>query len=261
MNRFAKPLLLCSLIATASVTLLGCQTAPEEKVMSTLQTEVYYLDRSMLPANSELTVTLEDVSKMDVASTVISSKVITLNSAPPYQVSLDYDNALIKENMRYNVRAQIRKDGKLLYSSTQSNSPFANSDTPLKVKMTKIMPSVKPNVPLTNTYWKAITLNGEQVNTPEGARELFVQLKTDGKVKGFAGCNNFMGGYTSKQFGLRFNGMASTMMMCHGTANDLEMKMHQALNDTFEYKIKGETLQLFDESKNQVAHFKAVYFN
>lgn len=261
MNRFAKPLLLCSLIATGSMTLAGCQSAPEveEKVMNSLQTEVYYLDRSMLPPNSELTVTLEDVSKMDVAATVISSKLVTLNSAPPYQVSLDYDNALIKENMRYNVRAQIRKDGKLLYTSTQSNNPFA-SDEPLKIRVTKVAPPVKPNVSLTNTYWKAMVLNGESVNTPQGARELFVQLKADGSVKGFAGCNNFMGSFIAKEYGLRFKGMASTMKMCQGRANDLDRSMHQVLQDTFEYKIKGETLTLFNESKEKIAQFNAVYF-
>ncbi|MFY8349784.1 META domain-containing protein [Pseudoalteromonas sp. SSM20] len=261
MNRFAKPLLLCSLIATGSMTLAGCQSAPEveEKVMNSLQTEVYYLDRSMLPPNSELTVTLEDVSKMDVASTVISSKLVTLNSAPPYQVSLDYDNALIKDNMRYNVRAQIRKDGKLLYTSTQSNNPFA-SDEPLKIRVTKVAPPVKPNVSLTNTYWKAMVLNGESVNTPQGARELFVQLKADGSVKGFAGCNNFMGSFIAKEYGLRFKGMASTMKMCQGRANDLDRSMHQVLQDTFEYKIKGETLTLFNESKVKIAQFNAVYF-
>ncbi|MDE3273623.1 META domain-containing protein [Pseudoalteromonas sp. G4] len=261
MNRFAKPLLLCSLIATGSMTLAGCQSAPEveEKVMNSLQTEVYYLDRSMLPPNSELTVTLEDVSKMDVAATVISSKLVTLNSAPPYQVSLDYDNALIKDNMRYNVRAQIRKDGKLLYTSTQSNNPFA-SDEPLKIRVTKVAPPVKPNVSLTNTYWKAMVLNGESVNTPQGARELFVQLKADGSVKGFAGCNNFMGSFIAKEYGLRFKGMASTMKMCQGRANDLDRSMHQVLQDTFEYKIKGETLTLFNESKEKIAQFNAVYF-
>ncbi len=263
MNRFAKPLLLCSLIATGSMTLAGCQSAPEveEKVMNSLQTEVYYLDRSMLPPNSELTVTLEDVSKMDVAATVISSKLVTLNSAPPYQVSLDYDNALIKENMRYNVRAQIRKDGKLLYTSTQSNNPFVNNSDPLRLKLTKIAPTIKPDVPLTNTYWKATMLQDAQVNTPEGAREVFVQLKADGNARGFAGCNNFMGGYLAKEFGLRFKGMASTMMMCQGTANTLESTMHQVLQDTFEYKIKGESLTLFNEKKEKIAQFSAVYFN
>ncbi|WP_372769973.1 META domain-containing protein [Pseudoalteromonas sp.] len=261
MNRFAKPLLLCSLIVTGSMTLAGCQSAPEveEKLMNSLQTEVYYLDRSMLPPNSELTVTLEDVSKMDVASTLISSKLVTLNNAPPYQVSLDYDNALIKENMRYNVRAQIRKDGKLLYTSTQSNNPFA-SDEPLRIRVEKVAPPVIPNVSLINTYWKAIELQGEKIKTLEDNRELFVQLKKDGSVNGFAGCNNFMGSYVAKEFGLRFKGLASTMMMCQGSANQLDTSMHQVLQDTFEFKIKGETLTLFNESKEKIAQFNAVYF-
>lgn len=263
MNRFAKPLFLCSLIATSTITLTACQSAPEvqQSTMRTLNTEVFYLDRSMLPPNAELTVTLEDVSKMDVAATVISSKLTTLDTAPPYRVALTYDEALIKDNMRYNVRAQIRKDGKLLYTTTQSNNPFVNNSDPLRLKLTKIAPTIKPDVPLTNTYWKATMLQDAQVNTPEGTREVFVQLKSGGNARGFAGCNNFMGGYVAKEFGLRFKGMASTMMMCQGTANTVESAMHQVLQDTFEYKIKGESLTLFNEKKEKIAQFSAVYFN
>ncbi|TMO79734.1 YbaY family lipoprotein, partial [Pseudoalteromonas spongiae] len=79
--------------------------------MGSLNTEVCYIDRSMLPPIAELPVTLEDVSKMDVAATVISSKFTTLYTAPPYRVALTYDEALSIDNKRSNVRAQIRKDG------------------------------------------------------------------------------------------------------------------------------------------------------
>ena len=262
MKYIATPLFAFSLMTISALSLSGCQTAPqtEEKPISQIQTEVFYLDRSMLPPQSELTVSLEDVSKMDVAATLISSKSVTLSTAPPYRVTLDYDNALIKENMRYNVRAQIKKDGKLLYTSTEANNPFlATSDT-IKIKVSKVAANVKPDVSLENTYWKALKLNGEKIVTPEGARELHLQLKPDNQIRGFAGCNNFMGQYIAKEFGLRFSKVATTMMMCQDQGNALEQSMHQVLQDTFEYQIKGESLTLFNELKQPIGVFKAVYF-
>ncbi len=49
--------------------------------------------------------------------------------------------------------------------------------------------------------------------------------------------------------------------MCQGKASDLENNMNQVLQDTFEYHIKGESLTLYNESKEKIGHFKAVYFN
>lgn len=262
MKRFATPLLICSLLGFGAMSLTGCQSSAQipEKTTNQIQTEVFYLDRSMLPKNSELTVTLEDISKMDVASTVITSKSVIVNSASPYKVVLDYDSSLIQENMRYNIRAQIKNRGKLLYTSSQTNNPFQTNESSLKIKLSKVAPQVKPDVPLTNTYWKVTNLKGEEVITPSGARELFLQLKGDNRVRGFAGCNNFMGNYIAQEFGLRFQRVASTLMMCQGKGNELEVTMQQVLRDTFEYKIRGETLTLFNESREKIAQFKAVYF-
>ncbi len=73
---------LCSLmILGSSLVLTGCgedSAAPqaEQSTMKTLNTQVIYLDRSMLPPGSVLKVQLADVSKMDAKAEVISKKEI-----------------------------------------------------------------------------------------------------------------------------------------------------------------------------------------
>ena len=69
-----------------------------------LEGEVYYRERILLPPGALLEITLEDVSKMDVASVQISSMQQTLDSGTsPYPFSLEYDAAFIKPNMRRGV--------------------------------------------------------------------------------------------------------------------------------------------------------------
>ena len=86
-----------SFLASGALVLSGCDDTKntarttQAESTATLTTEVSYLDRSMLAPNSQLTVTLADVSKMDVKATVISQQVIDLNGGPPYTVELAYD--------------------------------------------------------------------------------------------------------------------------------------------------------------------------
>lgn len=110
--------------------LIGCseqtQDADSSDVMQTLTGEVFYRERKLLPPGAELHVTLEDVSKMDVPSTVIAASTQSQTGAPPYQFSLDYSAADIDSRMQYSLRAKIMLDGALLFTSTERLDPFKN---------------------------------------------------------------------------------------------------------------------------------------
>lgn len=118
----------------------------------------------------------------------------------------------------------------------------------------------KPNVTLTNTYFKAIVLNNKKVEVFQ--KEPFLKLeaksKTDAQVVGALGCNNFFGTAKIKEEKISFNNLGSTKMMCPNIKT--EDRFSKVLQNTRSYKIKGETLRFFDENKNEIAKFKAVYF-
>ncbi len=112
--------------------------------------------------------------------------------------------------------------------------------------------------PLTNTYWKLVSLNDEAVETHADQREVHLLLETGGlKVRGFAGCNQFFDDYTVEGEQLRFEQLASTRMACPHL--DEETAFLQALDKVTTYEILGESLELCGEDGMR-ARFKAIHF-
>ncbi|CAM4199161.1 META domain-containing protein [Pseudoalteromonas ostreae] len=255
-----------SLLASSAMVLNGCErlAAPQTKqtnkdtAMATLTIQVSYLDRSMLPPSSQLTVTLADVSKMDTEAEIISQQTVDINSAPPYTVELSYDASKMQQRHRYSVMARITNQDQLLYVSTTHNNPFEQSQqAPYEVVVSKVA-APKPNVDLVNTYFKAVTLNGVQVTVE--TKEPFIQFSKDNKSHGFLGCNNFAGSYQADQQTLTFSPQASTRKMC-SQGMEQEAAMSGVLENTATWDINGESLTLKDKQGKVLATFKAVYFN
>lgn len=246
-------------LASGTLMLSACnddaaqQNSAVAQTMTTLPVQVSYLDRSLIAPNSQLTVTLVDVSKMDVAATVISEQVIDLVGAPPYKVELEYNLEKIDPTHRYSVRATINNQGNLLYTSTTSNPPFDNtaSSEPLEIIVSKVAP--KPDVDLVNTYFKAVSIDGNPVVV--NTKEPFIQFNSDD----FLGCNNFNGGYEVSKQAVTFTQLATTQKMCHDNMEQ-ESAMAAVLQAATQWQINGEKLVLQNEAGNQLATFNAVYF-
>jgi putative lipoprotein len=275
------------LIITSLLTIVGCGEAPVKESASdgqqvtvdkqTLQGEVTYRERKLLPPGVTLKVTLEDVSKMDVASKVIAQTSSEIVGAPPYTFSLDYNKALIDSKMRYSLRVKFLLDEKLIFTSTEQLDPFKTPSDNHKITLTMVqrskpkvnhqpetglaVVSVNPLAELTNTYWK-LTQIGEQavVMSEKQSKEAYLQLQQDGKAKGFSGCNMFNGGYEQKGNELRFSPMMSTKKACMA-GMDTEAQFMSVLDQVNYYSIHKETLSVLNDKKQKIAEFKAIYFN
>lgn len=111
---------------------------------------------------------------------------------------------------------------------------------------------------LTDTYWKLLELEGESISTPEGMREAHVILASaESRAHGFAGCNNFFGGYQTEGETLTFSAMGATMMACP-EGMDTEQAFLNALGETTRFTISGQFLQLYANDL-LLARFEAVY--
>ena len=111
---------------------------------------------------------------------------------------------------------------------------------------------------LTDTYWKLLELDGELVTTPEGMREAHVILASaESRAHGFAGCNNFFGGYLIDGDTLTFSAMGSTMMACP-EGMDTEQAFLSALGKTTRYTISGQFLQIYADDQ-LLARLEAIY--
>jgi len=113
---------------------------------------------------------------------------------------------------------------------------------------------------LTNTYWKLITLDGAQAQSPPGAREIHLILQIDQqRVAGFSGCNRLMGSYRLDGARLSFSQMAGTMMACPPPGMEVERNVHGMLQKVAQWRVDGEKLMLMDDSGAVLAEFESRY--
>lgn len=111
--------------------LVGCETtekvatsnkdAQQQEVMRAISGIVFYRERIALHPDAEVQITLEDVSLADAPSKVIAQQTFTSDGDQvPLDFELSYDANEIQPNHRYSVRAQIRLEGELIYTTDSS---------------------------------------------------------------------------------------------------------------------------------------------
>ncbi len=236
--------------------------------MKTIEGSIWYRERMLLPANAEVKVYLEDVSRMDVAADVIATTLLGAENGPPWDFSLQYDSARLHEKGRYALRVRIEVNDRLMFISTEHIPAFDQEPgTPVKIMVSRVggkpgngaPPTPKPDSSLTNTYWKLTELDGQLALLGAGQRELHMVLTSDGNnVRGFSGCNRFTGTYELNNDLLQFGPLAATMMAC---LKGMEQEQHflKALGSITRFTIKGESLTLHSTEDHLTLRFEAVY--
>jgi putative lipoprotein len=87
----------------------------------TISGTVRYLERIALAPNSTLYVSLQDVSLADVAAKVLAQQVIPHAETAGLNFTLTYCAADVLPGHRYEIRAQIKINDALIYTTTQSH--------------------------------------------------------------------------------------------------------------------------------------------
>ena len=96
--------------------------ASAASAMQKISGTVSYRERLALSNQAELEVTLEDVSRQDVAATILARQVISDPGQVPIRYELEYRPGDIDERMSYVVRAKIHDRGRLLFT-TDTHTP------------------------------------------------------------------------------------------------------------------------------------------
>ncbi|WP_434677727.1 YbaY family lipoprotein [Pseudomonas sp. R1-18] len=107
MKRFA--------LILASAMLGACSVAPPSK--ANLDGEVFYLQRSALPPNAVLSVSLQNVSRADAAAVVLARESGPIKGQVPLPFHLQYDPRQVEPGHRYAISARIEADGKVLFTN------------------------------------------------------------------------------------------------------------------------------------------------
>jgi len=152
-----KKSLLVALSVVTGLTMVGCNSsdksekettiAPQQEVVETevapvapveaattqaVTGTVGYRERIALPANAVVTVTLEDISLADAPSKTITEQTFEVGeNSSPFAYSLEFNTADIQANHRYAVRATIRVDGKLRFTTDTNYAVITDEATTL----------------------------------------------------------------------------------------------------------------------------------
>ncbi|MGR5149981.1 YbaY family lipoprotein [Photobacterium alginatilyticum] len=104
--------------------------------LGTVDGSLTYKERVALPNNARITVTLSDVSKMDVPAEVISSQAFLSDGKQvPFDFQLNFMKEEIKPNHTYSISARIEVNGKLMFITDTSNPVITDPSLTTKLNL------------------------------------------------------------------------------------------------------------------------------
>ncbi len=220
-------------------------------VAGTIEGTASYRERIAVLPETTLYVELQDVSLADAPSVTLASKRYALTGIPaPFELS--YDDALIKENMSYVVRATIFNGDKMLMT-TDTAYPVLTRGGGNSVDLVLVQASSPQPVELENTKWSAIGIDGETIETD---RRPEIEFAEGGAFGGSGGCNRFSGQADISGDMLTFpDNMAATLMACPPPMEDMEKQFFGALQRVASFAVAGDSLVFLDAAGAPVLKF------
>ncbi|PHV10723.1 YbaY family lipoprotein [Chitinimonas sp. BJB300] len=238
--------------------LLAVLLAGTTMAETTLSGTVTYTEKTTLPSNAMLEVSLQDVSFADAPAKVVTRITVVAPGQPPIPFKLRFDPKSIDPKHSYTLSAQITAASKLLFTTDSRNLVKANgSDGPQSLKMVPVTEGSSRVTPLQDSYWKLVVINGKPLTPAKGRNELYLQFNSEGRrLVGSTGCNRLMGGYTLVGGGINFTGLVATRMACT-EGGELEPLFLDALGKVKRWRLQSNKLSLFDSKKQLLLTFEA----
>ena len=119
----------------AMTALLGACQSMQPAAKTSLDGEVFYLQRIALPPTAILSVSLQDVSLADAPAVVLDEQKGPVKGQVPLPFHLSYDPAQVKPGNRYSVSARIEVNGKLMYTTTEQHVVQLDGSDPQSMKI------------------------------------------------------------------------------------------------------------------------------
>jgi putative lipoprotein len=230
-------------------------TAAQPSVSGT----IVYRERMALPPDAAIEVKLQDVSGTGgTANTIAESVFATGGKQVPISFQLSYNPSDINPAHKYQVQANIRVHGKLLFTGvipylviTQGNP----SQVALLLERAPDKPAQAAGRKLTDTNWKLVQVNGKAAVVVEGSEaHLFLEKKE--MFTGSTGCNQITGSFIASEGALQFTPGGMTMKMCAQPLMEQEQALVAAIKTTTNYHIDGDALELLNGTQ-PLAQFAA----
>jgi putative lipoprotein len=202
-------------------------------------------ERIMLPAGAVFEVTVEDIARADAPAEVLGRTEIAVETGPPIPFEVAVDPARIGPQARPAVRATVRHEGRLLFT-TDTVVPVLEDGAPSEVSLL-LVGVAAPETGLAGTEWRLTALGGAPL--PPEARDpelVFIVEGGETRFAASAGCNRFAGGARIDGPSLAFGPAMSTRMACPPPLDAAETALADALERAARWETDGATLRLLD---------------
>jgi copper homeostasis protein (lipoprotein) len=111
----------------------------------TLEGTAAYRERIALPPDAVFEAVLEDSSRADAPAEVLGRAKIDPAGQPPFRLEIAYDDAAVKPGRRYAVRATVRHQGRLLFTTDRVYPVLRGGDAPLRLLLVSAGPGRRPS--------------------------------------------------------------------------------------------------------------------
>lgn len=222
-------------------------------------------ERVMLPPEAVFEATLLDVTQPDQPPVVVGRQRRQPAGQPPYALWIPYPSVRFVPKGRYEVRATVTLEGRLLLASDRRYPvPQEAAYRHVDVQMQRMLPqaaTVEASVPLLLTHWRLVEIAGEAVSPPAqgGASPHLVFQAEEPRVTGSGGCNRFLADYEWQPQGgrLRLGQLVSNISLCLQSSG-LETRYFEALLAVQGFRQVGTQLVLRGAEGEPLLRFEAV---
>jgi len=225
----------------------------------TIAGSVTYLQRVALPANAEIEVKLEDVSKADASGKVLAqTRFASKGAQVPFTFLLTYDRGNVLPGSRYNVRAAIYVDDRLLWT-TDTNYPVTldGTDEAQRLVLKPVQSQPTPTQSLGGVRWKLYELNGQGLVASKANAEPGISFEVaKGDFGANAGLNSMGGKFTLNGTQIKFGQVRMTMMAGPPELMNQERAFAQMLERATNVKRFEDKLVIYS-GQTPVAKFNA----
>ena len=114
--------------------LAACQSI-QPTAKTSLNGQVFYLQRIALPPSAILSVSLQDVSLADAPAVILDEHKGPVKGQVPLPFHLSYDPAQVKPGHRYSVSARIEVNGELMFITTEHHAVQLDGSDPQPLKI------------------------------------------------------------------------------------------------------------------------------
>jgi putative lipoprotein len=255
-NTTRRVLLLLGLVLGTGCTSAGAPPgAGDDPVVNAIEGTASYRERIAMPPGAEFEAVLQDVSIADAPAMRVARTIIADAPNPPIRFTIPYDPGKIDAGRHYSVRAVIRVEGKLWFTSDQAYPVLTRgAGHSVDILMKRVAASPAADAALLGTRWKILSLAGEplQVANPERVPQL-VLANENGRESWSAtiGCNQMAGALSVSAAQIAFKSGVATLMACPPPLDTLEQNLGQSLLASTQWRIEGNRLELRDDAGTQ----------